>query len=191
MASQAQIIAGIIKQGYDKAKAAAKADAERRAAEEKAAADPAAAAQRDSERRKANRESGAGPQTGADGFLDLAEQAWIDGTTEAKEKLAAQSPVDTYDATLREIARANTQLEITATNGRAGSVLGIGTDSYGAAAAARRNDRIGFGNESRYRRRPIGQGDPNRQQRSGKIPSLFNLPFDSRTGLGVTRGVRF
>lgn len=189
MASQADIIAGIIKKSVDKAKAGAKSDAERRAAEERAAADPAVAAQRDSERRKANRESGGGPRTGADGFLDMAEQAWTDGTTEAKEKLAAAAPPDTYDATLREIARANTQLSITATNGRAGSVLGIGTDSYGAAQAARSNDRIG--GDPRYRRREIGGGNPNMGQRRAGIPSLFNLPFSTGRGLGVTRGARF
>jgi len=99
------------------------------------------------------------------------DEATANAKTGAKEQAALTAPPDTYDATLREIARANTQLQMSATNGRAGSVLGIGTDNYtGAKAAALRNDRITSGGS----RQTIGS-DPNKRQRAPA--SIFNLPF--------------
>jgi hypothetical protein len=182
VASQADIIAGILKKATDKAKAAAQASADQRAAEAKAKADPAAAVAADKARREANAAAGKPPQTAADAFLDMADKAQKDGATAAKEAAAAATPPDLYDATLREVARANTQLQMTATNGRAGSVLGIGTDSYTSAQANAANNRIT--GDPRYGRQTIG-GDPNKRQRTQA--SIFNLPFGASRGLGVTR----
>lgn len=127
----------------------------------------------DKARRDANREAGKGPQTAADGLLDMADEAMEDGANAAREELAAKAPPDTFGVTLKELARARTQLQMAATNGQAGSAAGIGTSYLGT----RDNRRIGI----RYIRHDLNR-KPNTNM---QLTSAFNLPF-----LNMSRGLR-
>ncbi len=136
----------------------------------------------DRARREANAAAGKGPQTAADGLLDMADKAMEDGANAAREDLAARAPPDTFGVTLNELARARTQLQMAATNGRAGSVLGIGSENY-TGSNLRGNQRIGIRNDfsDRYMRRDLSRNPNTNVQRT----SAFNLPF-----LNMSRGLR-
>lgn len=162
---------------------ALKAEKEREKAEKEAAAAEYA--------KKAKEDYQAGkPQNSADRIIGMAEDAKEKAAAQAAENNAAQVVPDTYDATLREVARANTQLQMAATNGRAGSVLGIGTDNYTATNATRHNKRIGIDDFDKYRRRDSRMVNQNRMQRNSPT-SIFNLPFASDRTLGGRGGMRF
>ncbi len=135
----------------------------------------------DRARREANAAAGKGPQTAADGLLDMADKDMDDGAYAAREELAAKAPPDTFGVTLNELARARTQLQMAATNGRAGSVLGIGTTNLNGAGS-RSNQRIRIGHDRPdVMRRQLGNNNLNRQVNR----SAFNLPF-----LNMSRGLR-
>jgi hypothetical protein len=65
---------------------------------------------------------GAGPTA----VQDLTDQA----KAQAAEAAKAAAPADNHGAVLRELARHRTQMMIRNTNGRSGSLLGIGTSSF-------------------------------------------------------------
>lgn len=98
----------------------------------------------DKARRQAN---GTNYQTGADWLLNIgdeAQAAGVNAANEAKQLAKDAAPPDTFEATEKALARARTQQMMQATNGRAGSVLGIGTDSFTATrrTMSRQNARI-------------------------------------------------
>ena len=73
------------------------------------------------------RARGLEPVTNADG-----KTVWTDaaGKADIEREKADASPPDTFKAVETAMARARTQMMMQATNGRAGSVLGIGADNF-------------------------------------------------------------
>lgn len=114
---------------------------------------------------------------------NIKELAGQDAARQAEEN-AAKAPADTFDATLRELARARTQLQMAATNGRAGSIAGVGTDNYSGQSIpsdivnVRSNQRLTAGRTDVMRR-----ASPNRSVQR----SAFNLPFVNAGRLGLLR----
>lgn len=86
------------------------------------------------------------PGTDPNPGLTMTQDADAAGRTQAKDALAAAAPPDTYGAVLRELARARTQMMIRNTNGRAGSLLGIGAGDQLSAPTRGANDRLTLSN---------------------------------------------
>jgi hypothetical protein len=95
-------------------------------------------------------------------------------------KAAAGAPADTYGAVLRELARARTQKMIRDTNGRSGSLLGIGTgDQATYAGGIASNARITPDGSGLNHQRELGSNRTNNY----RVPAYARL---SRLGIGLT-----
>jgi hypothetical protein len=117
------------------------------------------------------------------GVIATAGAAAANDAAVAKALASPAAPVDAYGAVLREIARANTQMQMRATNGQAGSILGIGT--YGNAAPSTVSRGSGLGVHLQGEQRQVGSTNPNVNQTSANLLRLRSLsPFS-----GATRGL--